>query len=50
MTNKIIVQQQKGGQFFITIPKGIALAYGLVKGDHIELKINHNGRIELIKL
>ena len=40
MTNKITIQQQKNGQFMMTIPKGIALAIGLTKGEKIELKIN----------
>jgi hypothetical protein len=49
MTNKITIQQQKNGQFMMTIPKGIALAVGITKGEQLELRINNYGRIELVK-
>ncbi len=47
--NMVRVTQQKNGQMQVTIPKGLALAYGLGKGSVVWFTINENGRLELVK-
>jgi bifunctional DNA-binding transcriptional regulator/antitoxin component of YhaV-PrlF toxin-antitoxin module len=44
------ISEQNNGQFRLTIPKALALAIGLKKGDSIEFTINKKGNLELIKL
>ena len=42
-SNRVRVQQRKSGQFFVSIPKTLALAYGLEKGDDLEWVIKEGG-------
>lgn len=47
--NMVKVTQQKNGQMQVTIPKGLALAYGLGKGSVVWFTINERGRLELVR-
>jgi len=42
-SNRVRVQQRKTGQYFVSIPKTLALAYGLQKGDDLEWVIEEGG-------
>ena len=45
------IRTKKGTtQFIVTIPKSLANAYTLSKGDRVEFKINSSGRLEIIKI
>jgi len=48
MGNEVKVQETPTGQFVITIPRSIADAYGIKKGDTIEFRYNE-GKIQLHK-
>jgi len=43
------LQQMGGGQYFIAVPKAIALAKGWKKGDRISVEIDSKGNIILKK-
>lgn len=43
------LQQQKQGQFMITVPTNIIKGFGWKKGDILEFKIIGNGEIKLFK-
>jgi bifunctional DNA-binding transcriptional regulator/antitoxin component of YhaV-PrlF toxin-antitoxin module len=43
------VQQIKTGQMVITLPRKLAIATGIQKGDEIKFVINSKGRLELVK-
>ena len=42
-TNRVRIQRRKTGQFFVGIPKTLALAYGLEKGHDLEWVIENGG-------
>ena len=44
------ITEHSNNQLRITIPRKLALAVGLRKGDLLEFKINRNGRLELVNL
>ncbi len=44
------VQQIKTGQMVITLPRKLAIATGIQKGDEIKFVINSKGRLELVKV
>jgi hypothetical protein len=43
------VQETKGGQKFINLPKAICTSAGWIKGADLELRLNRSGRYELIR-
>ena len=43
----VILQKQKNGQYFITIPKVLVEAKKWKKGQVIKIRFNEKGRIEL---
>ena len=45
-----IQEIERSGQLILTIPRNLANAINLVKGDLIDFKINSKGNIELIKI
>ena len=49
MSNTVRIQQQPQGQFTVTIPRALALAMGIVKGDRAEWKLA-NGDLLLKRL
>lgn len=42
--------QQSSGQFMVTVPRRLAYALGLQKGDKIEWRINKAGKLEIEKV
>lgn len=42
-TNRVRIQQKKTGQFTITVPKVLAMAYELKGGDDCEWVITNQG-------
>lgn len=43
------IQETPRGQKTITIPKNLATALGLKKGDRISFRVNKQGNLELVK-
>lgn len=43
------ITEHQNNQLRITIPRKLALAIGLKKGDEMEFRINGKGRLEMIR-
>lgn len=48
MANESTVQQLNNGQIILNVPRALAQAYGLKKGDRVEFTLD-NGGIKIIK-
>ncbi|MCX6817719.1 MAG: hypothetical protein NTU57_02585 [Candidatus Aenigmarchaeota archaeon] len=44
------LQETKTGQLTVTIPRPLARAMGLKKGDELQVAINQRGNLEISKL